>query len=69
MSGQDYGLQKTKRGRPVGRSVGKPIALRLDPNAEAALDVAAAAEPDQPSRSELIRRIVSEWLKTKGLLG
>lgn len=47
----------------------KPIAVRLENQADAALDTAASVEPDQPSRSELIRRIVTEWLKAKGMLG
>jgi hypothetical protein len=33
-----------------------------------ALDAAAASEPDRPSRSELMRRIVAEWLETRGHL-
>lgn len=40
----------------------------MPPEMTAALDAAAAAEPDKPSRSELIRRIVTEWLKAKGML-
>lgn len=69
MSGQDIGLQKKGRGRPAGRNMAKPIAVRLENEADAALDAAAAAEPDKPSRSELIRRIVTDWLKAKGMLG
>lgn len=46
----------------------KPIAVRLENDADAALDEAAAADPDKPSRSELIRRIVTDWLKAKGML-
>ena len=42
--------------------MGTPIAVRLPVEAEGALDAAAAAEPDRPSRSELIRRIVTGWL-------
>ncbi|HMO28595.1 MAG TPA: ribbon-helix-helix protein, CopG family [Enterovirga sp.] len=41
----------------------------MPPEMTAALDAAAAAEDDKPSRSELIRRIVTEWLKAKGMLG
>lgn len=41
----------------------------MSPDLTAALDAAAAADPDKPSRSELIRRIVVEWLKAKGFAG
>lgn len=57
-----------KRGRPPGLKFADPIPTRLTPDALTALDAAAAAEPDKPSRSELIRRIVTGWLKTKGML-
>lgn len=33
-----------------------------------ALDAAREAEEDKPSRSELIRRIVADWLRKKGYL-
>jgi len=34
-----------------------------------AIERAAKAEPDAPSRSEMIRRIVTEWLRERGHLG
>ncbi|WP_110375626.1 ribbon-helix-helix protein, CopG family [Chelatococcus asaccharovorans] len=44
------------------------IGLRSSPDFTAAIDKAAAAESDNPSRSEMIRRIVAEWLRQKGFL-
>lgn len=32
-----------------------------------ALDAVGAADPNRPSRSELIRRIVTEWLASKSI--
>jgi hypothetical protein len=57
-----------KRGRPPGQKFADPIPARLTPDAMAALDAASAAEPGTPSRSELIRRIVTEWLRAKGMM-
>lgn len=58
---------KRKPGRPA-TGTDPLVATRMPPEMTAALDAAAAAEPDKPSRSELIRRIVTEWLKAKGML-
>jgi hypothetical protein len=56
-----------KRGRPAtGRD--PMIGLRAPLEFTKALDRASAREDDQPSRSEMIRRIVTEWLKAKGYL-
>lgn len=44
------------------------VTARMPLKVSAALDAAAHAEPDTPSRSELIRRIVVEWLQAKGYL-
>jgi hypothetical protein len=56
-----------KRGRPA---TGKDpiVTFRAPRSIGEALDVAAAAEPDRPSRSEMIRRIVIDWLRLRGLL-
>jgi hypothetical protein len=32
----------------------------------AAIEAAAAAEPDKPSRAELIRRVMVQWLREHG---
>ena len=56
-----------RRGRP-STGIRSMIGFRGGEELAAALDVAAASDPDKPSRSELIRRIVTEWLKAKGYL-
>ncbi len=43
--------------------------VRMPPDVTAALDAAAAADPEKPSRSELIRRIVLGWLRGNGFMG
>lgn len=45
------------------------VTARMPPDVISALDAAAAAGPDKPTRSELIRRVMVEWLKAKGYLG
>lgn len=59
-------IQK-KRGRPA---TGKtPIAaVRLADDLRSALDRAIADEADSPSRSELIRRVLTSHLRAKGYL-
>jgi len=42
--------------------------VHLTHQVEAALDAATGSERDGSSRSELIRRIVTEWLTAKGYL-
>lgn len=62
-------IQRKRGPAPTGKT---PVtSLRLPDDITAALDAAIAAEPEatRPSRSELIRRIVAEWLKERGLLG
>jgi metal-responsive CopG/Arc/MetJ family transcriptional regulator len=44
------------------------VGFRAPPDLTKALDKASAAQEDQPSRSEMIRRIVTEHLKAKGYL-
>ena len=56
-----------KRGRPA-TGVRAMIGFRGGAEIAAALDAAAAADPATSSRSELIRRIVVEWLTGQGLL-
>lgn len=66
----DQLLSTRKRGRPPS-GIGTPVHVRMHDELLAALDAAIATEPEatRPSRSELIRRIVAEWLKERGLLG
>ena len=53
-----------KRGRPpTGRD---PVsAIRLSPDFRERVDAWREAQPDKPSRSEAIRRLVEEALKAK----
>ena len=44
------------------------IGLRAPPEFVKAIDAALADQEDRPSRSEMIRRIVTEHLKAKGYL-
>ncbi len=48
--------------------MGPTSAVRFPAEVSVALDAAAAAEAEKASRSELIRRIVVEWLKGRGFL-
>jgi hypothetical protein len=56
-----------KRGRPAtGRD---PIhSIRFPPRITAAIQAAAEADADHPNRSEMIRRIVKDWLIAHGHL-
>jgi hypothetical protein len=63
MKRQEIGLQKRKPGRPPGRTVGRAIAVRLPPDVEARLDAWVSAQPDKPSMSEAIRRLVDAGVK------
>src|SRR5688572_27427573 len=67
MSGSITGQPK-KRGRPSTGGRDPHVGFRSPAEITAAIDAAASAEPDAPSRSEMIRRIVTDWLGTKGLL-
>lgn len=66
----DLSLRMRQVAPPVtlARNSGYPSAVRFPDEIARGLDAAAAAEPDKPSRSELIRQIVTEWLKAKGML-
>ena len=44
------------------------LTFRAPRSIGSAIDVAAAAEADQPSRSEMIRRIVTAWPRARGML-
>ena len=44
------------------------LSFRSPPEITAAIEAAAAANPDTPTRSEMIRRIVVEWLRERGYL-
>jgi hypothetical protein len=56
----------TKRGRPEVDS--EAVTVRLSRDVLTALDETRAAQLFPPSRAEIVRAAVVEWLKTKGLL-
>lgn len=67
MTDQEKMLAQKKRGRPA-TGKGLTVGVRLQPDILAAVDAAAAAEPDTPTRPEMIRRILTSALETKGYL-
>ncbi|WP_141103919.1 hypothetical protein [Rhizobium sp. R634] len=67
MNDRDINLEEKKRGRPaIGR--GEQINVMVRPEITQAIDAAAAAQTDQPARSEMVRRIIREWLVERGYL-
>jgi hypothetical protein len=64
MPKQEKSVHK-KRGRPPGRSYGETIPMRLSSAMKDAVDVWAQKQPDAPSRSEALRRLVEIGLKRK----
>lgn len=56
-----------KRGRPA---TGKTpmLTFRAGPDIQGAIERAAKDQGDAPNRSEMIRRIVADWLRSKGYL-
>lgn len=58
--------KNSSRGRP--RVDSEEVTSRMHRPVLVALDAAADAEPDEPSRSEMVRRIVTGWLQGRGLL-
>lgn len=68
MTKQQLNLEKKKRGRPsIGR--GDQLNLMVRPEMAEAIDAAALAQADSPSRTEMTRRILADWLAMKGFLG
>ncbi|MGJ3264662.1 MAG: hypothetical protein ACFE0R_15650 [Salinarimonas sp.] len=57
-----------KRGRPA-TGTDPHLSFRSPPAVTRALGRAAKAVTDAPSRSEMIRRIVTQWLEERGHLG
>lgn len=55
--------QKKKLGRTVTDT--EPVMVRMMPQMIKALDEQRRMEEDLPSRPELIRRIVAEWLERR----
>lgn len=61
--------KQKKRGRGRPRTGVRPmVGFRAGDEITSALDAAARAEPDEPSRSEMIRRIVSAYLRERGFM-
>jgi hypothetical protein len=59
-------VNKKSRGRPKKIGGVFPVsAVRLPPDLASSIDSWAARQPDKPSRSEAIRRLVELGLKTK----
>lgn len=56
---------KRQRGRPPGRDYVDTIAVRMKRDQSETLDAWRESQPDKPSRSEAIRRLVEEALKAK----
>ncbi|WP_425416122.1 hypothetical protein [Oricola indica] len=57
---------KKSRGRP--KSDTSPLMVRVAARDLSALDDALADEPDKPSRPEMVRRILRDWLIGAGYL-
>jgi metal-responsive CopG/Arc/MetJ family transcriptional regulator len=53
------------RGRPAGREYVETIAVRMKREQAETLDAWIEAQPDKPSRSEAVRRLVDEALRAK----
>jgi hypothetical protein len=65
MAKQQKSVHK-KRGRPAGRSYGETIPFRLSPALKNKVETWAAKQPDAPSRSEALRRLVEMGLAANG---
>jgi hypothetical protein len=64
MPKQEKSVHK-KRGRPAGRSYGETIPMRLSPALKDKVEGWAAKQPDKPSRSEALRRLIALALNLK----
>jgi hypothetical protein len=63
-------VNSNKRGPGRPRTgIGKVIGVRLYPEVERALDAFIAKQKDPIGRPEAIRRILTDYLKRRGLLG
>ena len=60
-------VTKKSRGRP-STGIGKNIGLRLYPDIEEALEAFIAKQKEPIGRPEAIRRILTDYLKRRGLL-
>jgi len=55
---------KNARGRPP--TYGEPVTVRLSPEVLSALDAARAAMEIEPSRPDVLRAALLEWLRARG---
>jgi len=60
--------RKSKKGRPP-TGIGAPVGLRLYPDLEKALDAYIIKSGEEIGRPEAIRRILTDYLKRRGVLG
>jgi len=64
----------TKRERVITKRLGRPpvdseqLNFRMQRDGINGLDAYRESEPDKPSRTEAIRRIITEWLRSNGFL-
>ncbi|WP_081649659.1 ribbon-helix-helix domain-containing protein [Fodinicurvata sediminis] len=59
--------EKSKRGRP--RADTSPVTVRLEREAIEAIDAHRREQSDIPTRPEVVRRALYEWLDANGYLG
>jgi hypothetical protein len=64
MAKQEKSVHK-KRGRPAGRNYGETIPMRLSPALKDKVEGWAEKQPDKPSRSEALRRLIELALNLK----
>jgi hypothetical protein len=60
--------RKSRKGRP-STGIGAPVGLRLYPDIEKGLDTYIAKSGANIGRPEAIRRILTDYLKRRGMLG
>ena len=58
-------VEAKRRGRPPGAAFADPVPVRLTPDQLADVDQWREDQPDQPSRSEAIRRLLEYGLRRK----
>lgn len=61
-------VEAKRRGRPPGRIFADPIPTRLPGNVAGAIDQWRSEQDSEVSRSEAIRRLLTEHLRAKGYL-
>ncbi len=59
---------RARRGRPPGRVFDVKTWVYLTSEQAEALDSARVGDPARPNRSDLLRRVLTEWLVAQGHL-